>query len=177
MTTIMTESLAVKKTAIRRATIKDVPYILGFIKELAEYEHEPDKVLCTEEMLEKTIFGSVSYAKVLIAQTEEGIPAGFALYFYNYSTWNGKPGIYLEDLYVQPKYRGSSYGSALLYALAQELVDIDGGRLEWSVLKWNTPSIEFYKRLGAIPMEEWQTMRVDGAQIAEMAKRSPGILE
>ncbi|KAK9380748.1 acyl-CoA N-acyltransferase [Kockiozyma suomiensis] len=166
-----------KKSPVRRATVKDVPAILGFIRELAEYEHEPDKVLCTEEMLEKTIFGSQPYAKVLIAQTEEGIPAGFALFFYNYSTWNGKPGIYLEDLYVQPKYRGKSFGSSLLYALAEELVAVDGGRLEWSVLKWNTPSIEFYKRIGAAPLEEWQMMRVDGATIGNLATKSPGILD
>ncbi|KAK9463602.1 acyl-CoA N-acyltransferase [Lipomyces oligophaga] len=162
-------------TPIRRGTVKDVPYILGFIKELAEYEHESDKVLCTEEMLEKTIFGPMPYAKVLIAETPEGIPAGFALYFYNYSTWNGKPGIYLEDLYVQPKYRRNSYGSALLFSLAQELITIDGGRLEWSVLKWNKPSIEFYKSLGAVPMEEWEMMRVDGNKIQALAERSPGI--
>ncbi|KAK9467255.1 acyl-CoA N-acyltransferase [Lipomyces arxii] len=166
-----------KKTPVRRAKVEDVPYILGFVKELAEYEHEPDKVLCTEDMLRTTIFGPTPYARVLIAQTDEGVPAGMALYFYNYSTWNGKPGIYLEDLYVQPKYRRNSYGSALLFALAQELKDIDGGRLEWAVLKWNKPSIQFYKKLGAVPLEEWQTMRVDGQQLTELAKRSPGILE
>ncbi|KAK7204099.1 N-acetyltransferase-like protein [Myxozyma melibiosi] len=170
-------SASPKKSPIRRGTVEDVPVILGFIKELAEYEHETDKVLCTESMLAKTIFGPTPYAKVLIAQTDEGVPAGFALYFYNYSTWNGKPGIYLEDLYVQPKHRGKSFGSALLYALAEELVAIDGGRLEWSVLKWNTPSIEFYQRIGANPMTEWQMMRVDGDTIATLANKSSGILE
>ncbi|KAK9451518.1 acyl-CoA N-acyltransferase [Limtongia smithiae] len=164
-------------TPIRRATVEDVPYILGFIRELAEYEHEPDKVLCTEEMLRRTVFGPTPYARVLIAETEDKVPAGFALYFYNYSTWNGKPGIYLEDLYVQPQHRRHSYGSSLLFALAQELVEIDGGRLEWSVLKWNKPSIDFYKSLSAVPMEEWQMMRVDGANIGMLAKRSPGVRE
>ncbi|KAK9452891.1 acyl-CoA N-acyltransferase [Dipodascopsis uninucleata] len=165
-----------KKSPIRRGTIEDVPYIMQFIKELAEYEKESHKVLATEDKLRSTLFEREHpYAKVLIAETPEGIPAGFALYFYNYSTWNGKPGIYLEDLYVQSAHRRNNYGSALLFALAEELVEIDGGRLEWSVLKWNTPSIAFYKSLGAVPMTEWDLMRVDGDKIAALAKRSPGI--
>ncbi|KAK9476260.1 acyl-CoA N-acyltransferase [Lipomyces japonicus] len=165
----------VAKSPIRRATAADIPHILGFIRELAEYENEPDKVLATEDLLAETLFGSTQYAKVLIAQDDDGTPTGFALYFYNYSTWNGRPGIYLEDLYVQPKYRRKNFGTLLLYALAGELKQIDGKRLEWSVLKWNTPSIEFYKSLGAVPLDEWDTMRIDGDRLTKLAEKAPFI--
>ncbi|KAK9473091.1 acyl-CoA N-acyltransferase [Dipodascopsis tothii] len=160
------------KSNIRRGTVAD-----ELVKALALYEKEPDAVLATEESLTKTLFGDVQYARVYIAETDDGVPAGMALYFYNYSTWKGKPGIYLEDLFVKPEYRGRGLGGALIAALAEELIAIDGGRLEWSVLKWNTPSIKFYESLGARAMVEWDIMRVDGDSLVELAKRSPGVRE
>ncbi|KAL7268181.1 Peroxygenase 1 [Rhizina undulata] len=159
----------------------DVSTILAFIRELAEYEKEPEKVLATEETLLDTLGlredgRGNRYAKTLLIFDGER-PAGMALYFNNYSTWRAKPGIYLEDLFVRPEFRGRGYGTALLAALAQEVVEIDGGRLEWSVLKWNTPSINFYESIGAENLgKEWQVMRVDGDALPALAKKGPEVL-
>ncbi len=153
---------------IRRARINDVPQILAFIRELADYEREPDAVEATESDIEQALFGAGSTTHCLIAETPEGA-VGFALYFYNFSTWTGKRGIYLEDLYVTPEARGRGAGKALLVALARKTVEEGCRRFEWSVLNWNTPSIEFYESLGARPMTEWIGYRVDGDALARLA--------
>ena len=145
---------------IRPATFQDIPLILGFIQELAEYERLSHEVLASPEILHENLFGEKARgAETLIAE-ENGIPIGFALFFHNFSTFLGKSGIYLEDLYVQPQHRGKGYGKALLDAVKNIAQERNCGRLEWSVLDWNTPAIEFYKSLGAKPMEEWTTMRI-----------------
>ncbi|TAQ91644.1 hypothetical protein B7494_g99 [Chlorociboria aeruginascens] len=173
-------------TIVRHATREDVPIILQLIQELADYEHESNAVQATHESLLATIAFATSMspdpileplsssrpARALLIFTPSNSPAGLALYFYNYSTWRAKPGIYLEDLYVRESERGGGYGQRLLGELAKEVVSMDGGRLEWSVLKWNTPSIEFYEKIGAKAMSEWQTMRVDGEGLKELAKRA-----
>lgn len=155
------------------------------IRELAEYEKEPDKVLATEETLRRTLtLKSTSshhntnpgFAKTLILRvTSSDTPdvqkvAGMALYFNNYSTWRAKPGIYLEDLYVRPQYRKRGYGKILLKTLAREVLMIDGGRLEWSCLKWNEPSLQFYRGLGAEEMKDWVGLRVDGEALENLAR-------
>jgi len=164
---------------IRHAKASDIPTILALIKELALYEKEPDSVLATEETLSKTLGFTAeapAYAKTLLIIDPEGNPAGMALYFYNYSTWRAKPGVYLEDLFVRPEYRGRGYGTALLAALAKEVMAVDGGRLEWSVLKWNEPSIKFYESIGAQNLgKEWQVMRVDGKTLDELAAKGPEV--
>ena len=159
--------------------------ILQLIQELADYEKESNAVEATHESLLATLafapstpaateepLSSARPARALVVYTPEGKPAGLALYFYNYSTWRSKPGIYLEDLFVRESERGHGYGQKLLGRLAQEVLDMDGGRLEWSVLKWNTPSIGFYESLGANALTEWQTMRVDGEGLKDLAKRA-----
>ncbi|KAF8449879.1 acyl-CoA N-acyltransferase [Kalaharituber pfeilii] len=171
---------------IRRANKDDMGHILDLIKELAIYEKELSSVEATEETLLTTLgfndkMPGPSYAKTLLLFSEDDAvsPAGFALYFYNYSTWRSKPGIYLEDLFVREKYRGRGYGKALISALAKEVERVDGARLEWSVLKWNTPSIEFYESeaIGATAMSEWQTMRVDGERLKKLAIQGPTVQE
>lgn len=144
---------------IRAATPEDVPLILRFIRELAEYERLPHECVATEESLRATLFGSPRFAEVLIAE-EDGEPAGLALFFHTYSTFLAKPGIYLEDLYVRPEMRGRGYGKALLQRLAEIARERNCGRLEWSVLNWNEPAINFYKSLGARPMDEWTVFRL-----------------
>ncbi len=146
---------------IRTATVKDVAVIYQFIQELADYEKLSDEVTATISQLEKTLFGETSVAHVLIAE-EDNEPVGFALYFFNYSTFLAKPGIYLEDLYVRPKFRGQGIGTALLKRLAAIANERGCGRLEWSVLKWNKPAIDFYEKIGARPLEEWVTYRLAG---------------
>ncbi|KAI5779228.1 acyl-CoA N-acyltransferase [Geopyxis carbonaria] len=163
---------------LRNAKKSDIPLILELIRELALYEKEPDAVLATEETLSATLGflpeGSHAYARVILAFTPEGMPAGMALYFNNYSTWRAKPGIYLEDLFVRPEFRGRGYGTALLARLAAQVKKINGARLEWSVLKWNEPSIKFYESIGAQNLgREWQVMRVDGIGLDELANRGP----
>src|SRR5205814_1863552 len=135
------------------ATEQDVPVILQFIRDLGTYERLAHEVIASEEQLRRTLFGERRYAEVLIAE-EDGAPAGFALFFHNYSTFFGRPGVYLEDLYVRPEFRGRGYGKALLQRLAKITIDRGCGRLEWSVLDWNEPAIAFYKSLGAAPMDE-----------------------
>lgn len=153
---------------IRKATENDTPTIFDLIKKLAVYEKLENDVITSVEELSENIF-TKNFAKVLIAEENE-IPVGFALYFYNFSTFVGKPGIYLEDLFVEPEHRGKGYGKSLLIELAKIAKAENCGRLEWSVLDWNTPSIEFYKSLGAKPMEEWTVFRLDQNGISNLAK-------
>jgi GNAT superfamily N-acetyltransferase len=153
---------------IREATESDVPLILQFIKDLAEYERMAHLVVATEEQLRSTLFGTVRLAEVLIG-SEDGVPAGFAIFFHNYSTFLAQPGVYLEDLFVKPEFRGRGYGKALLIRLAQIARDRNCGRVEWAVLNWNTPSIEFYKSLGARPLEDWSVFRLTGEKLEALA--------
>lgn len=152
---------------IRKASENDTPVIFDLIKKLAVYEKLEDAVITSVEELRENIFNK-KLAKVLIAE-ENKIPVGFALYFYNFSTFVGKPGIYLEDLFVEDEHRGKGYGKSLLIELAKIAKEENCGRLEWSVLDWNTPSIEFYKALGAKPMEEWTVFRLDEKGISILA--------
>jgi GNAT superfamily N-acetyltransferase len=158
-----------KDFTIRAATHSDAKTILSFIKSLAEYEKLSHEVIATEQGIEKALFGDTPFAKALIAYYEE-IPVGIALYFYNFSTFLGKPGIYLEDLFVMPEYRKRGFGKALLTKLAQIAIDEDCGRVEWSVLKWNKPSIDFYESIEAKPMDEWTIYRLSGENISKLAK-------
>lgn len=153
---------------IRPATLGDVPLIASLIRALAEYEKLAHEVRFDEAVLREKLFGPRPYAEVVIGEID-GVPQGFALFFHNFSTFEGKPGIYLEDLFVQPQARGSGLGKALLAHLAALAVERDCARLEWSVLDWNAPSIGFYKSLGARAMDEWTVMRVDGAALAQLA--------
>ncbi|OCK99767.1 acetyltransferase [Cenococcum geophilum 1.58] len=167
---------------IRPATREDVPTILSLIHELAAYENATSSVVATEESLARTLSFAPSsnntsspstqnsgYAKTLLLTAPEGEVAGMALYFHNYSTWRAAPGIYLEDLFVKPKYRKRGYGKALIRELAKEVVNIHGGRLEWSCLNWNKPSLDFYEALGAKRMSEWVGLRVDGDALNTLA--------
>jgi GNAT superfamily N-acetyltransferase len=155
---------------IREATELDVPLILQFIRDLAEYEKLAHLVVATEATLRDTLFGGTPFAEVLIAE-EEGTAAGFALFFHNYSTFLAQPGIYLEDLFVKPEHRGRGYGKALLARLAQIARERNCGRVEWAVLDWNEPSIAFYKSLGARVMDEWHTFRLTGEALEKLAGR------
>lgn len=154
---------------IRKAEAKDIATIFDLIKKLAVYEKLENDVITSEKELCENIFNK-NFAKVLIAEEDEK-PVGFALYFYNFSTFVGKPGIYLEDLFVEPEFRGKGYGKALLIELAKIAQAENCGRFEWSVLDWNTPSIEFYKSLGAKPMDEWTVFRLDKEGISKLAKK------
>jgi len=154
--------------SIRPATAEDVPLILQFINDLADYEKLSDMVVATEELLRETLFGERTVAEVVIGYEGEQA-AAFALFFHNYSTFLARPGIYLEDLFVKPEFRRKGYGKRLLTYLAGLAVERKCGRLEWSVLDWNTPAIDFYKSLGAIPMEEWTTFRLAGNALEELA--------
>jgi GNAT superfamily N-acetyltransferase len=153
---------------IRPATPTDLSLILCFIRGLAEYERLLDECVATEDLLREHLFGARPYCEVVIAEDAEG-PAGFALFFHNYSTFLAKPGIYLEDLFVRPERRGQGMGKALLVHLAKLAVERGCGRLEWSVLDWNEPSIGFYRSLGARLMDEWTICRVSGEALAELA--------
>jgi GNAT superfamily N-acetyltransferase len=154
--------------SIRNATADDVPLILQFIRELAEYEKLAHEMVATPQDLKRDGFSDHPYFHVVIAEWD-GEPAGFALYFYNYSTFQGRPGLYLEDLFVRPSYRGKGIGKALLVHLARVAVEQRCGRYQWQVLDWNTPSIQFYESLGARMMKEWLTMRVTGEALARLA--------
>jgi GNAT superfamily N-acetyltransferase len=159
---------------IRPATPADVPLILEFIRELADYEREPQAALATTADLLRDGFGHEPKFHVDIAEWS-GEPAGFAFYFWNYSTWQGKPGLYLEDLFVRPRFRGKGIGKALLVHLAQVALKNNCGRLVWQVLDWNTPSIDFYKSLGAETMKEWLTMRVTGDALMRLATEQSAV--
>ena len=149
-------------SVIRPATTHDVPAILRMIHELAEYEKEPDAVRNTPELLQRALFGSNPSVFAAMAENARGEVQGFALWFLNYSTWEGVHGIYLEDLYVSPGARGEGHGKALLQHLAGIAVKNGYARVEWSVLDWNEPSIDFYRRAGAVPMDGWSTFRLSG---------------
>ncbi|KAL9133437.1 MAG: hypothetical protein Q9175_005382 [Cornicularia normoerica] len=184
----MSASTRDSEPTVRFATEEDVPLILSLIHELAAYEKATSSVLATETSLLKTLSfpsnPSSGYAKTLLLlpphppSTASHLPspqcAGMALYFTNYSTWRAAPGIYLEDLFVRPEYRGRGYGKRLLQELAMETRRIGGERLEWSVLKWNEPSIKFYKGIGAQQMDEWVGMRVDDEALNIMAGSKKG---
>ncbi len=155
---------------IKPATVEDVPLILGFIKKLAEYEKLAHQVAATEEGLRETLFGTHPYAEVVIGYYQAE-PVGFALFFHNFSTFLGQPGLYLEDLFVDEQHRGKGFGKALLVYLAKLAVERGCGRLEWWVLDWNEPSINFYKSLGAVPMDEWTVFRVTGGALKNLANQ------
>lgn len=154
--------------SIRPAAPADLPLIAQFIRDLAVYEKLAHEVRFDETTLGEKLFGPRPYAEVVIGELE-GEPQGFALFFHNFSTFEGRPGLYLEDLFVRPEARGSGLGKALLAHLAQLCVTRDCARLEWSVLDWNTPAIGFYQNLGAKLMDEWTVMRVDGDALTELA--------
>src|SRR5215211_4388101 len=153
---------------IRPACPDDVPIILQLIRDLATYERAPDEVTATEERLVEVLFGKKPAAEVLLAFEAES-PVGFAVYFHNFSTWLGRPGLYLEDLFVKPEKRGKGYGRALLVELAKIARDRGCGRMEWAVLDWNEPAIKFYRTLGAKPMDEWTVFRLTRGEIAKLA--------
>ena len=154
--------------SIRNATAADVSLILEFIRGLAEYERAPKEAVATEADLLRDGFGPVPRFRVVIAEWQ-GQPAAFAFFFFNYSTWKGRPGLYLEDLFVRPEYRGRGIGRALLVHLAKVAVEENCGRFDWQVLDWNTPAIDFYKSLGAKLLKEWQTMRVEDEALKRLA--------
>jgi GNAT superfamily N-acetyltransferase len=155
---------------VRAASEKEVPLILAFIKELAEYERLSHEVVATEESLREHLFGERPVAEVIVA--EEGTdPAGFALFFHSFSTFLGRPGIYLEDLYVRPEFRGRGMGRVLLVHLARLARERGCGRLEWSVLDWNEPAIGFYRGIGASPVGGWTVYRVTGEALEDLAAR------
>lgn len=155
---------------IRSADSADVPEILAMITELAEYERARDEVVATEDQLHRALFGPEPALYALIATEETtGEVVGFALWFLNFSTWLGRHGIYLEDLYVRPSHRGHGYGKALLQALARIAVERGYGRFEWWVLDWNTPALDFYRSIDAEPMDEWTVQRVSGDALHRLA--------
>ncbi len=157
------------KKSVRLATEADAPLLLAFIRELAEYEKLTDEVSATEEQLRATLFGPRPFAEALLACADDE-SVGFALFFHNYSTFLARPGLYLEDLYVRPAFRGRGIGKMLLTTVARLAVERGCGRYEWTVLDWNTPSIRFYESLGAEMKSDWRIMRVTGAALENMAK-------
>ena len=154
---------------IRPARVEDVPLILELIRDLATYERAPEEVAATEEQLVAFLFGEKPVAEVLLA-FEGKSPVGFAVFFHNFSTWLGRPGLYLEDLFVKPEKRGKGYGRALLVDLAKIACDRGCGRMEWAVLNWNEPAIKFYRALGAKPMDEWTVFRLMRDGISRLAE-------
>jgi GNAT superfamily N-acetyltransferase len=154
---------------IRPAKVADVPIILQLIRDLATYERAPNEVTATEEQLVDVLLGERPAAEVLLV-FEKKVPVGFAVFFHNFSTWLGRPGLYLEDLFVRPEHRGKGYGRALLVELAKIAHTRGYGRMEWAVLDWNEPAIQFYRKLGAKPMNEWTVFRLTREGIAKLAK-------
>jgi GNAT superfamily N-acetyltransferase len=154
---------------IRPAAAADVPQILAFIRALAEYERAPGEVTATEQGLLRDGFGPRPFYHCFLAE-QDGEPAGFALLFFNYSTWKGRPGIYLEDLFVEPHFRGLGIGKALLQRVAVFAVENGCERLQWEVLDWNTPAIDFYRAMGAEFLDEWRNVRVSGPALARLAQ-------
>jgi GNAT superfamily N-acetyltransferase len=155
---------------IRTATPADVPEIHAMIRELADYEKALTEAKATERQLHEALFGEHPAVFAHIAEDEDGAVVGFALWFRNFSTWNGAHGVYLEDLFVRPAARGGGHGKALLTELARLCVERGYGRLEWAVLDWNAPSIAFYRALGAKPMDEWSVYRLDGDPLAALGR-------
>ncbi len=162
--------------SIRPAARADLPLIAQFIRDLAEYEKLSDAVRFDEVVMGEKLFGARPYAEVVIGEVD-GEAQGFALFFHNFSTFEGLPGIYLEDLFVQPEARGAGLGKALLSHLASLAVERGCARLEWSVLDWNAPAIGFYEKLGARGMEEWTVMRLDGANLARLGAAPRGLAD
>jgi GNAT superfamily N-acetyltransferase len=158
-----------ERITISPAQESHIPLILYFIRQLAEYERLASKVVATEALLRESLFGKQPKAEVLIAYFEKE-PAGFAVFFHNFSTFAGRAGIYLEDLFVEPKFRRNGIGKALLGHLAKLTKERDCARLEWAVLDWNTPAIRFYKKLGAEAMDDWTVYRVSGRELDNLAK-------
>ena len=156
--------------SIRPATRDDVPTIMAFIRALAEFENLTDEVTATEDELSEELFGAMPRAEVLLA-CENGKPVGFALFFHNFSTFLSRTGLYVEDLFVLPEYRGKGYGRALMLQLAKTARERGCGRFEWTVLDWNQPAIDFYRSLGAEPMSQWIIQRVTGDALVKLAER------
>lgn len=157
--------------ALRAATPGDVPLILALIRELAEYERLAHEAVATEAMLEQHLFGAVPRAEVVIASLD-GTPVGFALYFHNYSTFTGRPGLYLEDLYVRPAARGAGIGRALMVHLARIAIERGCARFEWAVLDWNADAIRFYRSIGAVGMDAWRVQRLAGEALERLAQEN-----
>ena len=166
---MQSEEMSERSFEIRDADVADVPIIMQLIRDLATYERAPNDVIATEQDLREVLFGAEPAAKVVIA-FEDTAPVGFAVYFFNFSTWLGRPGLYLEDLFVKPEMRGRGCGRALLVHLAKIARDHNCGRMEWAVLTWNDPAIEFYKKLGAMPLEEWRVFRLAKEEIGKLAE-------
>ena len=162
--------------ATRSGVPEDAPLILSFIRSLAKYERLAHEVEATEDGLRETLFGPRPYAEVVFA-LEDGVEVGFALFFHNYSTFLACPGLYLEDLFVLPEHRGRGIGKGLLKRLAQIALERGCGRFEWWVLDWNEPSIEFYRRQGAVAMDEWTVFRVAGQALQDLAASTRGAVE
>lgn len=156
---------------IRDAMREDAPLILSFIQELADYEKLLHEVVATEDNIRDSIFGASPKAFAIIGEIG-GVPTGFALCFYNYSTFQGQPGIFIEDIYVRPEYRGQGIGKMFFRHIAKRAIDEKCGRIQWSVLKWNEPSIEFYKSMKARSMDEWTMFRLEGSSIEDLAKKA-----
>jgi len=166
----MSSSMTVADFEIRAAVVDDVPVIFSFIKKLADYEKLAHEVVATEESLRETLFGTGKTTEVAIGYFENK-PVGFVLFFHNYSTFLSRPGLYIEDLFVDESYRRRGFGAALLGHLARLAVERNCGRLEWSVLDWNEPAISFYKKLGAVPMSDWTVFRLTGQSLTDLASR------
>lgn len=166
----MTTSTGIADFTIKPATKKDVPVILSFINKLADYERLSHEVVATEELLQRTLFGQRRTAEVAIGYYNNE-PVGFVLFFHNFSTFVGRPGIYIEDLFVEETNRRRGFGRALLAHIAKLAMARDCGRLEWSVLDWNEPAVNFYQKLGAMPMNEWTVFRVTGEKLNQLAAR------
>lgn len=156
---------------IREAVESDIALIFSFIRKLAEYEKLLASVVATEQSLHATLFGERRYAEVLIADWESH-PVGFALFYHTYSTFRGRPGIWLEDLFVEPPYRNRGIGKALLIRLAKLALERDCARVEWDVLNWNEPSIAFYRSLGAVPLDDWTTYRLTGSALEGLSEKA-----
>jgi GNAT superfamily N-acetyltransferase len=169
------EELMPAQPVIRNAIESDIPLVLSFIKELAEYEKLSEQVTATEELLRENLLGADRKAEAVIAEYHDD-PAGFALFFHNFSTFLGKPGLYLEDLYVSPDMRGRGIGAALLRYLAGLAVERGCGRFEWSVLDWNEPAINFYRNMGAVPVDGWTVYRLTGQPLLDLAGSGTGRL-
>jgi GNAT superfamily N-acetyltransferase len=166
----MTFATSIPDFTIRSATIEDCAVILGFVQELADYEKLSPQVVATVATLEETLFGDRPYAEVLLGEFR-GRAIGYSLFFHNFSTFTGRPGIYLEDIYVKPAMRGNGFGKLLLAYIAKLAVERKCTRVEWSVLDWNQPSIHFYRSIGAAAMDGWTVQRLDGSTLAEFAQQ------